>query len=114
MQESNGKSSSPKVMEHTSKISMSLDKRTVERIRMLKKVSGKAEELIINTDINIALLSVLDTLEAKKGLKNDSWKSAKVCPKCSGGVLFHKERRTDSKLFYGCSNYPKCQHTENA
>tara|TARA_R110001583_G_scaffold85368_3_gene223701 strand:- start:2479 stop:2823 length:345 start_codon:yes stop_codon:yes gene_type:complete len=114
MLDNNVKSNSPKVMEQTSKVSMTLDKRTVERIRLIKKVSGKPEEMAINTEINKALLSVLDALESKKGLKKNSWKSAKVCPKCSGGTLVHKERRHDSKLFYACSNYPKCQHTENA
>ena len=100
-------------MEQTSKISITLDKRTVERIRMLKRVSGRNEELSINTDINKVLLPILDELESKKGLKKDSWKSAKTCPKCSGGVLYHKERRSDNKPFYACSNYPKCQHTES-
>ena len=28
------------------------------------------------------------------------------CPKCDGKILEKKTRR--GKLFYGCSNYPKC------
>lgn len=98
----------------TAKISMTLDKRTVERIRLAKKVIGRGGDTEINALINKALLPVLSGIEAPLKLKKDSWKTAKVCPNCNGGMLFHKERRKDSKPFYGCSNYPKCKHSTSA
>jgi len=98
----------------TAQISITLDKRTVERIRLLKKVCVKGKDTEINALINKALLPVIDSLEAPLKLKKDSWKTAKICPKCSGGMLFHKERRHDQKTFYGCSNYPVCKNAEDA
>lgn len=96
----------------TAKISMTLDKRTVERIRLVKKVTGK--DLEVNERVNKAILSVLDSLEAPLKLNKESWKTAKICPNCAKGVLFHKSRRTDQRPFFGCSNYPNCKHSENA
>jgi len=98
----------------TAQISITLDKRTVERIRLAKKVAGKGKEAEINAAINKALLPVIDSIEAPFRLKKDSWKTAKICPKCTGGMLFHKVRSSDSKIFYGCSNFPTCKNTEDA
>jgi len=35
---------------------------------------------------------------------------AKICPKCGGNLV---ERMGKYGKFFGCSNYPKCQYTEN-
>jgi restriction system protein len=44
---------------------------------------------------------------AEKGIKKAE---IKVCPKCSGKLI---ERTGKHGKFLGCSNYPKCKHTEN-
>jgi hypothetical protein len=98
----------------TSSISLTLDKRTVERLRLLKKVKDKSGESDINKAINNLLLPMLDSLEKPLGLSKESWKFVRVCPSCSGGVLIKKKRRNDAVEFYGCSNYPKCRHSEDA
>lgn len=42
----------------------------------------------------------------------DRWvkQKRKKCPKCNSGTLVERDGRYGS--FYGCSNYPKCKHTE--
>jgi ssDNA-binding Zn-finger/Zn-ribbon topoisomerase 1 len=47
----------------------------------------------------------------KSGTKPAIPKSAKKCPKCKDGKLL--ERKGSKGVFYGCSNYPDCKHTEN-
>ncbi len=39
--------------------------------------------------------------------------NAKVCPKCGGTILL-RNNRANGNAFYGCSNYPRCRHTEQA
>ena len=36
------------------------------------------------------------------------------CPRCSGGRLERRENARDKGIFYGCSNFPLCEHTERA
>lgn len=33
------------------------------------------------------------------------------CPRCTGGRLVRRENAGDGRVFYGCSNYPLCEHT---
>ena len=42
--------------------------------------------------------------------KNNKGNKTEVCPKCGGKL---QERIGKYGKFYGCSNYPKCQYTEN-
>jgi len=44
---------------------------------------------------------------AKKDITND--KNLKICPKCGGNLLV---RLGKYGKFFGCENYPKCNHTE--
>lgn len=37
-----------------------------------------------------------------------------VCPSCQQGSLVRKWNATSSNVFMGCSNYPRCNHTERA
>jgi len=50
-------------------------------------------------------------LAEKAGLDSKSQPETDLkCPQC-GGILL--ERKSEFGKFYGCSNYPKCQYTEN-
>ena len=35
------------------------------------------------------------------------------CPKCVEGRLVHRENARDRGAFYGCSNWPYCEHTQS-
>jgi len=45
-----------------------------------------------------------------RSFSNSNKNKSKVCPKCGGEL---KERMGKYGKFLGCSNYPKCQYTEN-
>ena len=36
------------------------------------------------------------------------------CPRCAGGRLERRENARDGGIFYGCSNFPLCEHTSRA
>ena len=36
------------------------------------------------------------------------------CPRCTGGRLQRRENARDGGIFYGCSNFPLCEHTARA
>ncbi len=36
------------------------------------------------------------------------------CPRCTGGRLERRENARDGGVFYGCSNFPLCEHTARA
>ncbi len=36
------------------------------------------------------------------------------CPRCAGGRLIRRENARGSGVFYGCSNFPLCEHTARA
>ena len=37
-----------------------------------------------------------------------------ACPKCITGRLERRENARDRRIFYGCSHYPYCEHTQSA
>lgn len=39
--------------------------------------------------------------------------AVETCPRCRRGTLTMRERRRDSKQFYGCTNFPSCGYTRN-
>ena len=45
---------------------------------------------------------------------NSKKKGASIwhCPRCKDGFLVVRENRKTGDKFYGCTNYPVCQHTE--
>ena len=45
---------------------------------------------------------------------NDKNKNSTIwhCPKCSDGYLIVRKNKSSGEQFYGCTNYPKCTHTE--
>ena len=51
-----------------------------------------------------------DATLQKEAEQIDSGKVTKPCPKCGKGHLVLRKSLYGS--FYGCSNYPKCKHTE--
>ena len=36
------------------------------------------------------------------------------CPRCGGGLLERRENARNQSVFYGCSNFPLCEHTARA
>ncbi len=36
------------------------------------------------------------------------------CPRCMGGRLIRRENAQNRSIFYGCSNFPLCEHTSRA
>ena len=36
------------------------------------------------------------------------------CPQCIGGRLVRRENARNGNIFYGCSNFPLCEHTTHA
>jgi ssDNA-binding Zn-finger/Zn-ribbon topoisomerase 1 len=97
-----------------SQTQMTLDKRTVERIRLIRRINNGRVD--VNNELNLILIGKndLSLLESKLGINKDSWISAKSCPKCENGVLWLKKpRKPPHKVFFGCTNFPKCRHSES-
>jgi len=66
--------------------------------------SGKKEKLDFLQDLYKTLE---DTIKNNKEIQADPAQAdAKVCPKCGATMVIRRSRF--GKLFYGCSNYPKC------
>jgi len=40
--------------------------------------------------------------------------SGDPCPRCPGGRLIERRAKATCQTFLGCSNYPRCRHTEKA
>lgn len=95
-----------------SAISMTIDKRTAERLRLLRKIDQKAYQELIDR-INLLMLPAITDVEKKYKLSKASWRDAKVCPKCSSGMLVKRFRGSDKKPFLSCFRFPECRHTED-
>jgi ssDNA-binding Zn-finger/Zn-ribbon topoisomerase 1 len=95
-----------------SSISMTLDKRTVERLRLLRKIDQKVYGEIVEK-LNLAMLPVITEAEKDIKINKNAWRDAKVCPKCESGVLMKRFRRSDKKPFLSCHRFPECRHTED-
>ena len=65
--------------------------------------TGKIDYLDYMSNFYKNLKTVIDNTD-EVGLAPES--SEKVCPKCSSSMVMRRSRF--GKLFYGCSNYPKC------
>ncbi|MFT4309246.1 MAG: DNA topoisomerase I [Candidatus Woesearchaeota archaeon] len=68
--------------------------------------------LIGNTKKNARELCINPECPTKKEGNGNNDKEDKKCPKCDKGKLLLRTSVYGS--FYGCSNYPKCKHTEKA
>lgn len=44
--------------------------------------------------------------------KANKTSGAKTCPKCNKGQMVEKTAKASGKKFFGCSNWPNCNHTE--
>jgi ssDNA-binding Zn-finger/Zn-ribbon topoisomerase 1 len=93
-------------------ISMTVDKRTVERLRLLRKVDLKGYAEVIDK-INLAMLPIITESEKGLNLNKNAWREAKVCPKCETGVLVKRFRRSDKRPFLSCFKFPECRYTED-
>ena len=78
------------------------------RLELIKKLKGRKIDLGI--EISKAISPMLTRLEKNMRVDKDTWKKAKRCPKCNSYLIPRKKGESE---FYGCFNYPKCQHTEN-
>ena len=47
----------------------------------------------------------------KNAIKEKPLKANKKCPSCNSELMIRKNKR-DGSTFFGCSNFPKCKHTE--
>lgn len=45
--------------------------------------------------------------------ENTSWVDEISCPECRNGYLVQKQNNIRRTYFYGCSNYPYCDYTQN-
>jgi restriction system protein len=66
-----------------------------------------AEDKPIELIDSFKLIKYIRMAEEKKETMGNKIKN---CPKCGGNLI---ERTGKYGKFYGCSNYPKCQYTEN-
>jgi len=95
-----------------STIQLTLDKRTAERIRLAKKISGGKVD--VNAELNKALLAPLTSIENRLKITQESWKNARPCPKCAKGtLLLIKRNKPPYSEFFGCSQFPQCRHSES-
>ena len=89
--------------------SITLDKRTVERIHHIRKVSnikGYDAYKSLNDKIN----KWIESEEKRLNINKSDYKKSSVCPKCAS----HLEIRTGSNgKFIGCSSYPECKYTSS-
>lgn len=98
----------------TKSLSITVDKSLFERTSLLRKMKGKAPDL--GSELEKAILSVIEETEKKLKLDSDAWKIARPCPSCSSGVLTIVTYRKKGGVpcqFMGCSGYPNCRHSES-
>lgn len=68
--------------------------------QVLNKLQNKRHEQSFQTDRNHV-----------NNLKERFEKAPNTCPKCGGSMIL-RQNRANGNAFYGCSNYPKCRHTQ--
>lgn len=52
------------------------------------------------------------TSKSSSSSKPASSGSGKKCPKCGVGTMAERTAKASGKKFFGCTNYPKCNHSE--
>ena len=65
--------------------------------------NGKVDYLDYMSNFYKNLKNVIDNTD-EVGLTSEA--TEKICPKCNSSMVMRRSRF--GKLFYGCSNYPKC------
>jgi hypothetical protein len=88
--------------------SISLPFSLVNRLLFIKRL--KKGEVDMGKESTGFFYKLIDELEKKNGINNESWKKHKKCPQCDSYLIIKKGKRGD---FYGCYNYPNCKCTES-
>lgn len=70
--------------------------------------------LALQKNIIVELVNDAKTVAVSKGisLTGPVHEYKGDCPKCDGGKLIARQSKDGSKSFFGCSNWPKCKHSE--
>tara|TARA_Y100000310_G_scaffold196471_1_gene196536 strand:+ start:2954 stop:3271 length:318 start_codon:yes stop_codon:yes gene_type:complete len=97
----------------TKSVNITVDKSLSERLSLIRKFKGRCPEFA--EELEKSLLSVVAEFEKKLKLESDTWLTARKCPECSSGMLIKRTSRKGSppRQFMGCSNFPKCTHSES-
>ena len=69
-----------------------------------------AEDKPIELIDGFKLIDYIRMAEKETKTKNLGINNSEVCPKCGGHLI---EKKSKFGLFYGCSNFPKCNYTVN-
>lgn len=88
--------------------SVNLPLNLVNRLQFLKRL--KKGKIDMGNEASSLFYKLVNELEKKNGLNNESWKKHKKCPECESYLIIKKGK---NGKFYGCFNYPKCRHTES-
>lgn len=66
---------------------------------------------LVNRDGLIDMINAIEPSKNAKEIANEVEPKERICPSCDAKMV----RRTSQKgkVFFGCSNYPICKHTEN-
>jgi hypothetical protein len=81
------------------------------RLTLLRQLGKRTQYLA--SDLESALLDVCKRHEERLKLNDDSWREAKACSGCNTGVLLPRVSNKGNQGFLGCSNFPKCRHSES-
>lgn len=100
-------------MQHIVNVSNILHRKSVQIVPQNKTqtVVEQLDTTTIDTTTEAPIVETDEPIKADKA-KRQSLK----CPKCNGDLILRTATRGTNvgKHFYGCSNYPKCDYTQNA
>lgn len=77
------------------------------RLSHIKRIAGA--DFNIGDEVSKIIYPLILKMEKKYNIDKDDWKNKKYCPECDGLLVIRKSK---DREFYGCTNYPKCKHTE--
>lgn len=93
----------------TKTFSITLQKETANRIQYVRKIAEK-KGVDAYKELDLAIFHWLIEQEKKYGITRNEYKSTIFCPECGGKMHIVKTPKAE---FLGCTNYPKCKHTQN-
>lgn len=82
-----------------------------EITKLASKMGWQLASILVPAILGLGLIEIIIILIRGKFKHTKRWQNsanAQICPKCGGKMVLRNGKYGE---FYGCSNYPKCNHT---